>query len=438
MNCKESNKGEQSMQKKNRLLLFVIIYALIFTTFTLRSINRKDKLEVVKIGVMSPSTDLATKYHYLSYLAQNRINDYCNQSNINKRFEFINTNAESDPQKAAEITESLHKEGVNLIVGYGWNTHLNASYNYAMENHMVIVSPSSTSPDFSRSDSCFRLLPDDIREAKALATAIYNYGIDEVIVLQGDRSWGETYASNFLHEYRLEGGNVIEWIIYDPENDQKINTAINRATKTAQRNTLENLGVLIIALEEAPDLLKMAEQTILMNLTWFCTEINTLDPNIIENSGQIASKVTLIGPLNTHIYNEDFFEINKHYMNKFDEPLEVTLANVYDACWLLALSVIEADSQETKEVSKVFGEVAYNHYGITGPLDINNNGDRSWIRYYFYGHYEIYGNLVILRTGRYTRLEKYEQQGFSISQSPLEVIYDNFPYYIWEKQFDSK
>lgn len=427
------------MSRKNRLLLFVIIYILTFTTFTLRSnSDSKDKLEFIKVGVMSPSTELATKYHYLSYLAENRINDYCNKSGITKRFEFINTNADSEPLKAVEITESLHKEGVDIIVGYAWNSQLNSSYEYAMENKMLIVSPSSTSPDFSRSDSCFRLLPDDRREAKALAKAIYNYGVDEVIVLQGDRPWGQTYASSFLNEFNLEGGNVLEWMMYNPENEQSINSTMDRAKKITQVNDIENLGILLIALEEAPDLLKRAEKSILMNLTWFCTETNTVDPNIIRNSGQTASKVKLIGPLNTHIYNEDFYEINKQYMSKFSEPLEITLANVYDACWLLALSVIEADSHDPEDVSKVFGEVAYNHYGITGPLDLNESGDRSWIRYYFYGYYEIHGNIVILRTGRYIRLEKYGQQGFSISQSPLEVVYDNFPYYIWEKQFDSK
>ena len=55
-----------------------------------------------------------------------------------------------------------------------------------------------------------------------------------------------------------------------------------------------------------------------------------------------------------------------------------------------------------------------------------------------YGYYESNGNLVCLRAGSYTRLEKYGHEGSSIFHSPYDVLYDNFPFYLWEKQYKSK
>jgi ABC-type branched-subunit amino acid transport system substrate-binding protein len=123
---------------------------------------------------MSPSDELLPRYNYIAEIAQEKINIYCNQSGHNIWFKFIVTNAAGNPENAFEITKNYHEEGVNLIIGYGWNSHLNGSLEYAVENDMVLVSPSSNSPLYAKQDSCYRLLPDDQREAKAIANMITN------------------------------------------------------------------------------------------------------------------------------------------------------------------------------------------------------------------------------------------------------------------------
>ena len=434
------------MKNENKtLLIFVIIYVSIFASSTWlldRSVDNQD-VQQVQLGVMSPSDELLPKYNYIAQLAQDEINAYCNQSGLNQRFNFIVTNAASIPENAYRITKNYHEEGVNLIVGYGWNSHLNASLEYAMENQMVLVSPSSTSPLYAKQDRCYRLLPDDQREAKAIANMITNYGVDTIIILQRKDSWGENFAESFLWEFRADGGEVIDWISYSVEETSDISECLDRADSgvldSIQHKGKDKVGVLLIALDEASTVLLEAEEhSVLLNITWFSTEATTLDQGILTNAGHVASRVSLLGPVNTHIYNEDYQEVNKLYIKEFGEPLDFSIANVYDGCWLLALSVIEAESTKGDDVSRVFGDVAYKHYGITGPLDVNEEGDRSWIRYYIYGYYDVKGVIVCLRAGSYTRLEKYGQQGSSISHSPFDVLYDNFPYYLWEKQYESK
>ncbi len=439
--------GRDSKLKGNNktLIIFVIIYVSVFTSslWLLDRSKENQGTQHVQIGVMSPSDEMFPRYNFIAEIAQDKINAYCNQSDHNKWFKFIVTNAAGNPENAIIITKNYHEEGVNLIVGYGWNSQLNASLEYAMENDMVLVSPSSNSPLLAQQDSCFRLLPDDQREAKAIANMITNYGVDTIIILQRKGSWGKNMAESFLWEFRADGGEVIDWISYTAEERSDIYESVDRAntriSDAVTHREIDRVGVLLIALDEASTILLDAEKfSVLLNVTWFGTDISTLDPAILTNAGHIASRVTLLGPVNTHIYNEDYQEINNYYYGEFGEPLDFSVANVYDGCWLLALSVLEGESVNSLDVSEVFGDVAYKHYGITGPLDLNEEGDRSWIRYYVYGYYDVEGTIVCLRAGSYTRLEKYGQEGSSISHSPFDVLYDNFPYYIWEKHYESK
>jgi ABC-type branched-subunit amino acid transport system substrate-binding protein len=431
------------IKRKNMVLVvFTLVYFSIFASLWLTDkVEETQAVTIVQIGVMSPSDQLHPKYLFIAELAQQKINAHLNKTGQNVRVHIKVRNAEGDPENAYEITKKFNEEGVKLVVGYGWNSHLNASIQYAMENSMVIVSPSANSPQYSTMDGCFRLLPDDRREAKAIADIITSYGVDSIIILQRKGVWGENMAAGFLWEIRANGGEVVDWIEYDPSNSNEIRDAISRASEMAQDSIMyrgmDKTGVFLVSLDDASSVLVEAENHMsLMNVTWFGTEMTTLDPALLSNAGHIASKVSLLGPVNTHIYNEDFQEINNLFHGAFGEPLDFRLANVYDGCWLLALSAVEAESYAC--VSEVFGEVAYTHYGITGPLDVNEFGDRSWIRYYFYGYYEVDGKPICLRAGSYTRLEKSGHKGSSISHSPFEVPFDNFPFYFWEKQYDSK
>jgi len=431
-------KRDQKSQIKQ--VIVTLLYLSIFTSVFLTS-NEKDnqEIDIIKIGVISPSNSMYKKYQYMSNIAQEKINTHFNQSELGYQAIIEVRNAGGTPSKAHNITKLFNNEGVKRIVGHSWNSQLNASLEYAMENNMIVVSPSANSPKYALIDKCYRLLPDDSREAKAIAEIITIYGIDSVILLQKKGNWGRQYAEEFLWELRKNGGDVIEWIEYNPDNTLNITFTLEKASMivddTIKVKGKKKTGVFLISLNETSQVLIEAEKYApLMNVTWFGTETTTLNPSILRDSGNIAAKVGLIGPVNTHIYNEDFLEINQDFYEKFGEPLSFKLANVYDGCWLQALTSVSNPSSSSDKII----ETASTYYGITGPLEMNEYGDRSWIRYYFYGYYNINGQNICLRTGRYTRLENSGHKGSSIFHSPFDVIYDNFPFYLWEKDYESK
>ncbi len=391
---------------------------------------------------MSPSKETLPRYIFLAELAEERVNARCEAEGSGYRFEYIVTCAESSPDEALELTEAYHLGGVDLVVGYAWNSQLEASMGYAVENGMVLVSPGSTSPLYARNDTVYRLCPDDNRQAAAIATAIAGFGVHEAVILHRDDQWGAPFAESLLWECRAQGVEATTRLGYTSGETDYHGVLLEAEEAIEDAVGIRGAGkvaVAFIGLGEASAILNKAmEYPGLVNVTWFGTDATTLDPRLIQEAGEAAAKVTLVGPENVHVYNEDFREVEALYAEEFNTPLDFYTANVYDGCMLAALAVAEADSAKGLDVAEVFPEVAYGHYGITGPLDLNPAGDRSWIRYYFYGYYGSGEHVMCIRNGHYTRLEKYGHLGSEFSAEPY--LYDPYagPVYLLPKQHEAK
>ncbi|MBD3207607.1 ABC transporter substrate-binding protein [Candidatus Bathyarchaeota archaeon] len=420
-------------------MLFLLIYVL-----TLGIVWKQDndslRKDTVRIGVISPSEELAPKYQFIANLAQNEINNYCNETGINLQFEYIVSNAYSNPETALNLTKYYREQGINLILGYGWNSQLESSLEYINKEGITVISPASTSPLFSKEDYCFRLCPDDSRMTEAVAKIIVQSNITTVVIIQRGDEWGKEISRKFETASKNERIEIAGRSIYsiDESNYSQTLDELNYNYLNAlEKYRNDNVGIFYIGLGEASDiLLDASDYPELMKARWFGTDSTTLDPQILENAGSAVSQIKLIGPENSHIYNEEFVRIDKIFSSKFDLPLDFYTANIYDGCWILALSAVE-ERETGEEISKVLPRIARNHYGITGPCELNENGDRSWVRYFFYGYFGWGDAAYCHRVGHYTYLETYGQRGTSFSANPHEGIILHPPY-IWRKDYESK
>jgi hypothetical protein len=60
-------------------------------------------------------------------------------------------------------------------------------------------------------------------------------------------------------------------------------------------------------------------------------------------------------------------------------------ANIYDACMVLGLSAIKADSVNASQVREVLPAVSENYNGLTGSCGLDENGDRRVFHAGLYG-----------------------------------------------------
>lgn len=371
----------------------------------------------VRIGVVSPTQESDPGYRFLARLAESGINAYCNESGIDYRFEFVFGCAGGMAQEAQDETRRLHGLGANLSVGYGWSSQLCASYNGFGEEHgMTFISTGSTSPTSCcrKEDRAFRLHPYDGESFFPAALMVRSRGVTDVVVLQRGDAWGDHMSEGFGEDYEELGGRIASVIRYDGfiwSEQEEHEGAIRKFMEDAEsslKDVVEEQGkdsaaVLAASFTEVAEMLRRAEEyPTLLNVAWFSPERLSDPSTVIENASEEAAGVGLFG-CRVHVPDNPVHRrVSEAYQEEFGEPLGFIEANVYDGCWIMALSVIEANSTKGVAVYEVLPDVAARYSGVTGRCILDEYGDRIKMNYDIWGYFEVEGEYQSLRCGIYS------------------------------------
>jgi len=368
----------------------------------------------VRIGVVSPTQESDPEYRFLARLAESEINAYCNESGIGYRFEFVFGCAGGMPQGAQDETRRLHELGTNISVGYGWSSQLCASYNYFGEEHgMTVISTGSTSPlsCCRKEDRAFRLHPYDGELLRPAALLISSLGATDVVVLQRGDSWGDFISEWFGEEFEDLGGRIASVIRYDgfiwfePEEYEGNIKAFLEDAESALRDVVEEKGkesvaVLAASFDEMAQILSRAEEyPTLLEVAWFRPDLPSDPSAVMVMAPEAAAEVGLFGYRVHMPDNPVHRRIDEAFKAEFGEPLGFIEANLYDGCWIMALSVIEANSTEGVDVCEALPDVAASYSGVTGRCLLDEYGDRIEMDYDIWGYFEVEGETRCLRCG---------------------------------------
>jgi branched-chain amino acid transport system substrate-binding protein len=343
--------------------------------------------EKTRIGVISPTDEDLPIYEFMTHYAQNDINKFCNESDIETQFEFILSSGQGHAGKALEKTQAFHEMGIDLLVGGGWSSQLWVMKSYVDKNKIIVVSPSSTNPqdEMLQNDYIFRLCTHDFMIGKIMAHVSACYGINKMLIIERGDGWGVGIGDWFEAEFTELEGETVGRIKYPAETEQTFQKYLDEAETIL--HTLsgglpsEQVGVFLVGFNECATLLKeMTGYSLLSNVTWFSTDAVANTLYIIQESGFEAVHVKLISPLPLPVWSDKSLEVARAYSDRFGKVLDFYTANIYDACWVLALSVIEADSLDSGLVVEVLPGVSGSYNGLTGLCGLDVYGDRLIFR----------------------------------------------------------
>jgi ABC-type branched-subunit amino acid transport system substrate-binding protein len=348
----------------------------------------------IEIGVIAPTTDDQAKYEYLSGLAETRLNKICNESGLNASFILTVVSGEGSGAKALEHTQGFHDRGVDLLVGGGWSSQLWSMKSYVETHEMVVLSPSSTSPQepLKQDDFIFRLAPHDYMIGKIMAHVAYDYGIENMLILERDDAWAVGIGDLFVDEYEALGGEVIERVKYPPAQSSDFKEYLGKVENSLEaKTTRESTGVFLLSFGETSVILhELEEYPGLVNVTWFSTDAvaNQLDVNSVPE--KISTDIKLISPHHLPVWSNYSSSIAQEYHSLFDHNLGFYEANIHDSCMVLGLSVLEAGSMNKSNVKEALPEVAEDYIGLTGSCGLDKYGDRLDFRtgLYAFGYIE--------------------------------------------------
>jgi branched-chain amino acid transport system substrate-binding protein len=381
------------------MLLCLIIFSLASTPQRVRC------AKTVEIGVIAPSG--VNEYAAIISIANDDINDYMASKGLDYSFTYFLEDAEGQAEVHLEHIKSFRSMGVDLLIGGGWSSHAQASLSYINDNDMLLFSPSSTVLDLSiPDDNLFRLTPSDRWYTQARADVVRSWGIDAAIVIYRDDTWGASIYDQLVGDFAALGGEVVEGYGYEPGTSDfhdLVSEAEVKANELAEEYGREQVGLLLDStLQDCENIILEAKNfPIIYNLKWFSVRGQRRPQYVIDTMPSEAEHLKLFS-VDQHVQDTSKArDVEDRFVSMIGMPFNVYTANLYDICWIYALSVFTTDSVDASTIKNVLPDIAAGYNGITGNCELDGNGDRVPSIFDVWGVGEIEGRIQLLKYAYY-------------------------------------
>jgi len=353
---------------------------------------------VIQIGVTSAATSGLESTNAVAQLAEAAINEYADEQGLDITFEFIIEDNQGTAAIALENTQDFHEMGVDLIVGHGWSSQCHASLSYADENNMVLLSHSSTSPILALpDDSLFRACPNDLVQAPALAEMWSTWGAQAVFTIHRGDTWGDGLWNLLETEFEEKGIVNLGRIRYSTEATEfssYLDTANDTIADAIDTYGWERVGIQFFSFDELNTIQEQAsDYPSLMDVIWMSTESGGRSESRLSAVGEYASITRHFSPLmGVAEDSSDYVEFAASYEELMGFQPSFYSATQYDAMWLMALAIVETGGTNPTEIKQALIPLSSEYYGVSGWLDLDENGDRLPQMFDIWGFYDASGS----------------------------------------------
>jgi branched-chain amino acid transport system substrate-binding protein len=282
--------------------------------------------------------------------------------------------------------------GIGVVIGPLDNGAAGAILSYANSNHIVLVSPSSTSPTLhvtnTTNNYLFRTAPNDAAQGQAIAREVLTQGAKAVIIINRDDTYGGGVANvtvSFLEKDGLAASAIGGPYKYDPlttDFSALITQVTNEYNILNTGAAAGHVAIVAVSFQELHTLLKQASTqsaAIYNDVPWYGSESEAQD-SFLSNStdGQYTSHVILPSTLFNVVNNSKTLALYTKYAGT-SQLAAITGGGVfytmegYDDVWLAVLSIMSAGSASGTAIHAALPGVANSFYGLTGWEGLSGN-----------------------------------------------------------------
>jgi len=377
----------------------VFCYLICIMAITNAGYGADSEAQEIRIGVLLPITGDWSSQGAISNvalgIADDDVNGFLKDIGTPWRINLTTMDTGTDPETALQELKNLGEQGIRLVIAAISSSELYAINDYANANNIIIIGTASTSPSLAiPEDNVIRLVPDDVNQGKAMAELLKHENITAIVPITRRDVWGEGLLNATKSSFEGLGGVVLEGVSYEPGTDLSsgINKLSSIVNESKSRFSPGGIGVYMVSFDEAIPLMAMAcRDHELSSIRWFGSDGIANASSLVENStaAEFACKTKLICPIygvlpgqlirNMSDYENVIEEIKKQTGSS---PSGYALAS-YDALWIASESSILGGSGNISQLKEALINIANRFTGITGPLSINDAGDRESATYQF-------------------------------------------------------
>jgi branched-chain amino acid transport system substrate-binding protein len=321
-------------------------------------------------------------------MAEEDINAYLEDIEAGFTISFKTESADGSATTALEKAQALNALGCKIIVGWGWTSFIQASYEYCQSNEILIVSHGSTAPSMSIEDDwVYRCRGSGLTAAKVTGKMLDDRNITHVACLQVGEAWGDSFYPEAKENFESYGIEEIEYVRFNvdaTEFSTEIATIAEAVEDAIDEHGAEHVAVFHVSYyKHHPLLLEAAESyPELLDVEWFGSNGAAYGPNVLEDTPDLAVTTKSFCPNEAFSKTPKYDEFrDKYYAETGSEPPGISAVNLYDVCWLVAQTILEVDDYDSTKLREALPTVAHNFFGIVGWLEFDEYGDRAYQDY---------------------------------------------------------
>lgn len=388
----------KQLHRKLAIQLTLFVISFLFFASGCSNTSEQPQSKTIKLAaLMAMSGELGSKGEVRKTALEKGVenaNLKWQSDGVNWQFELKVADSESDPEITLEKAQELLAEGFEIFIT-GSSAEVEKLQPWAAEHGVIVISYSSTSPALAiEGDGIFRMVPNDIQQAEALASLLEYEGIYGVVPVYRDDIYGREITELFSEKFKSLQGIVSEPVTYETQetNWRDLMTDISTAVENLNIEQ-ERIAIVLVAFDEAAEMLKQLDEIDGLNdVRWFGTDSVTLSPAILqdEHIGKNAAQVHLTG-VTFGIPESDLFASIQSELEPISEGVFLPDALfAYDIAGMLATVINQLDKPfGTEEIMANMIEGSAIYAGVTGWTLLDETGDR---KYYHYDVWEVQEN----------------------------------------------
>ena len=339
--------------------------------------------KTIQIGnIVASTAGLETAVPQYEDIIAGDINEYLAKLNYDTELEFLIDTADGQAAIHLEKVQSFKSMDITVFIGGGWSSQAQAALSYVNDNDMLMISSSSTSPLLAiDNDRLFRTCPTDLVQAPALAEMWSSWGAEAILIVQRGDSWADGIYNVLIPELEARGIEVIERVRYAAEVTEfssYLATMDNLLGDAIEEYGAERVGVQTMYFDEGVVLVSQTgDYPNTRAVIWMGTEDSGRSQRMRDDGGGMQIALRGFSSLMTPAKSWKWIALEEDYYAAVQQTASFYTATGYDAGWSIALSVVEAGSVDANDVAPLWPTVPRNYYGVSGWVDLDENGDRK-------------------------------------------------------------
>jgi len=378
----------------------ICVYFLLIIFFTIscseNETTQPNASHSIKIGFLSAKTGAASHFGLPAFYAyQYALSDLNAYYGDNVTISSTIVDTQSDKDMCLDELMALKQQGINLVIGPYTSSELSNVREFAKENSMVLISPSSVARSISLADDyIFRMASDDSYQTEAMLQLLNDDNIKNIILVWRDDVWGNDLAGLVKSGFSEIGGVVFDSLKYDPSITNYttvIGDITTRTTLMLNSYPASQCAIYLLSFNEAESILEKAYtgDSKLADIKWYGSSAVSQSSPFLSNlsASAFADKVGFLCPIHGLDDNaaDKYTAINVYVEGESGLSANIYSFNTYDALRLAVATSLISDINNPDEFAASLRKTGSSYFGASGRVLFNEAGDRIPETYDFFG-----------------------------------------------------